>query len=454
MSVNSPRMVPVSCPSCRTQYTAPVQNVIDAGRDPRLKTMLLQGQLNLGVCPQCGASGMLGIPLVYHDAEKELLLCLTPQELHATENERQRAIGEMSNAIINSLTPDQRKGYLLQPRVFLTFQTLVEAILEADGITREMLQAQREKAQLVATLLRAVDDSLQLAALIDEHGDKIDYEFFALLTAQIDSARQSEQADTAERLTRLREVLLERTTTGEQVAKEQEAIEKALSGIDENLTREDLIERLIAIEGEYEEQILYVLVAMTRPLLDYRFFQLLTERLNRVEEEGNDELASRLKALRARVLDLAQKLDAQARARMQEKAQVLSEIVQSTDLKATIQARLDEIDDTFMAVLEANIAQSEQQHQHEAADKLRSVRNMIVAVLQESAPPTVRFINQLLSADYPNETRKMLIANQEMVTRDLLSTIDMLVQDLADRGNGEASERLKGIRAQAELHAQ
>jgi len=451
MSINPPRMVNVVCPACRTQYTAPIQSIVDVGREPRFKTLLLQGHLNVGVCPSCGAAGVLSVPFAYHDPEKELLFCLVPRELRVNENGRQHMIGEMSNAIINSLPSERRKGYLLQPRVFLSFQTLVEAILEADGITKEILQAQQEKIQAIEEMTQAVGDSLRLVALISEHKDKVDYEFFALLAASIDAAERGEQADAVGRLTKLREKLLEQTETGQNVARQQKAVEEALEGMDENLTREGLLERIIAIEEGYRDQILNILISLTRPLLDYRFFQLLTERIDKADKEKDSGLVDRLRGLRDEILDLTQSLDAQIRARTEEKARLLVEIVRSEDPRRVIKARMDEIDSIFMSVLETNIIQSEQQHRHDTANMLRSIRDMIADVLQESAPPTVRFINQLLRADYPDGTREMLRENQVMITADLISMMDALSKDLADREEKQTSEQLKGIMAQAQL---
>ncbi len=41
--------------------------------------------------------------------------------------------------------------------------------------------------------------------------------------------------------------------------------------------------------------------------------------------------------------------------------------------------------------------------------------------------------------------------NPAMVTAELVSMLDVLAQDFADRGEEQTSEGLKGIRAQAEL---
>jgi hypothetical protein len=427
-----------------------MQNVIDVDHNPQLKSLLLQGRLNVGVCPQCGTGGMLSAPLVYHDSSKDLLLCLIPQELGLTENDRQRTIGQLSNAIINHLPAEQRRGYLLQPKQFLTFQSFVEAILEADGITREMMAEQEARVQLISELVQVSDDSLRLAALINEHSDKIDVDFFALLAAHIQMAEE-QQSDSAAVLNQLRQTLIEKTEVGREIGEREKALEEMLEGIDENTTREELLSRVEAIAPVHAEQVLSMLIAVARPLIDYQFFQLLTQQIESLEVEGQAEQAEALKAKRSMILDIAQRLDAEIRARTREKANLLTEIVSSESPRDTIRARLQEFDSVFLSVLEANIAQAQAQHQHEVEGRLLSIRNLIVEVMQESAPPQIRFINQLLQAEYPDGTRSMLRENQAALDDDMLSLFDILANDLAESGDTETSERLTQIKAQAQL---
>ena len=452
MSVNSRPGATVQCPSCRTTYQVPMQNVIDVDRNPELKSLLLQGRLNVGVCPQCGTGGMLSAPLVYHDSSKDLLLCLVPQELGLTEHDRQRTIGQLSNAIINQLPAEQRRGYLLQPKQFLTFQSFAEAILEADGITREMMAEQEARVQLISELAQVSDDSLRLAALINEHSDKIDVDFFAVLAAHIELAEE-QQSESAAVLNQLRQTLIEKTEVGRQIGEREQALAEALEGLDENTTREELLERIEALAPVHAEQVLSMLIAVARPLIDYQFFQLLTQRIESLEAEGQAEPAESLKAKRSTILDIAQRLDTEARARTREKANLLTEIVSSESPRDVIRAHLQELDSVFVSVLEANIAQAQVQHQHEVEGHLRSVRNLIVEVMQESAPPQIRFVNQLLQADYPDGTRAMLKDNPAALNEEMLSLFDVLASDLAERGDTETSERLTQIKAQAQLLA-
>jgi hypothetical protein len=246
-------------------------------------------------------------------------------------------------------------------------------------------------------------------------------------------------------------MLMERTTAGQEVAKQEAALQKSLAGIDENLTREDLLDRITQIESDHVEQVLGVLIALARPLVDYQFFQLLTQRIDQAEQNGDSKTSSQLKSLRKDILELTQQLDAETREQMLEKAQLLTEIVQSQDRRATIRMHLQEIDASFLSVLEANIAQSQQQGQEQVTEQLRAIRTEISEVLQESAPPEFRLINRLLQAEYPDETRQMLKDNASAVNADFIGMLGTLAQDFAERGQEETSEQLKRLKAQAEL---
>ncbi|MEW5957878.1 MAG: CpXC domain-containing protein, partial [Chloroflexota bacterium] len=108
------QVVPVSCPNCRFQFTAPVQSIIN-GQDPAQKAALLQGAVNIAQCPQCGFTDILSTPLLYYDLEKELAFVLAPNNLQLSGVGQEKIIGSLTNALMNSLPAEQRKFYLLNP---------------------------------------------------------------------------------------------------------------------------------------------------------------------------------------------------------------------------------------------------------------------------------------------------------------------------------------------------
>jgi hypothetical protein len=435
-------MLPVTCPYCRAKFAAPIQRVVDVGQDPKLRVALLQGRLNVAACPQCGNAGMLNAPFIYHDLEKELALCFVPTELGLTATDQQKLIGDLTNAVLNSLPPERRKGYLLQPRIYLSLQGLIDTILQADGVTKEMIEAQRARGALVYELLDAKNDE-HLKQLVEEHDAELGYEFFQTLTATMETARTDGKDDLAQRLSALRTRLLDLTAVGKREAAQRKAIES----LGEKVTREDLLQKMVECEDEGQLQ---AYVALGRPLIDYTFFLALTEKINAAQAEGNSKESQRLMDLRARILEFQAKYDAQVAVALEWAANLLREILQSQDREATVRARLGEIDDTFFAVLSANIAQAEEEGEKKIADDLRQVGDLVVELLQESAPPEIRLINQLMRAEYPKGTKKVLEENAPQVTAELIKAMDFMVENLRGGGHNEASQRLSDIRAQAE----
>ena len=90
--------------------------------------------------------------------------------------------GRLVQQVIQALPPEQRKGYLFTPQAVLTLQGLVDRILDADGITAEVREAQRAKAALLQQFFTA--DDAELAELVKEHDSELDYAFFDMLTAR------------------------------------------------------------------------------------------------------------------------------------------------------------------------------------------------------------------------------------------------------------------------------
>jgi hypothetical protein len=60
---------------------ADLNQLFDTTADPDAKQRLLSGQFNIAHCQSCGYEGSIATPLIYHDAEKELLLTYFPPEL-------------------------------------------------------------------------------------------------------------------------------------------------------------------------------------------------------------------------------------------------------------------------------------------------------------------------------------------------------------------------------------
>jgi hypothetical protein len=425
------------------RFTAPMESIIDVGRNPQLKAQFLQGHINTAQCPQCGTQGPMTAPLLYHDPAQELALVLMPNELNLHHNDQQKIIGDLTNTLLNSLPPEQRKAYLLTPKTFITMQSLVNTVLEAEGVTPEMIEQQKAKARLINEFLQAQDEE-RLRKLVEEHDDQLDYEFFQILTTSAEAAQAEGRPEVAQALVGLRAILSDLSSQGRAAVAEVDASR----GLGETITREDLLSRLQAAESSQEFE---ALVAAGRPLLDYAFFQALTAQ---IEASSDADNASQLKALRSKILDTTAKQDEEARAAMQRAGDLLKAILQADDPQAFARQHLDEIDNAFFAILSANIQHAESENRKDMAQALQQLANMIIGLMEDQLPPDVRLLNQLLNTPYPDGTRQLLTAQREVVTPEFLTALDQIIVELDQANNTEMASHMRQVKEQAQLITQ
>lgn len=434
--------VPIQCPNCGTQYQTPVISMIDVGVYPELRSYFLSGQLNVAECPNCHTPVMLEVPLVYHDPKAEFLAIYFPQQLNIPELEKQKMIGELTQSLMRSLPPEQRKGYFFSPRQFVTRQSLADAVYGTMGISQEELDRQRKKSKLVEQLSVFADDPKGLQMMVKQNEKDLDGEFFSILAAMLEQATAVGDEKMSGKLTMLRENLMPITAWGKKAQKQRAAVES----LNDLKTPEEFLERMIAAD---EDEVAAITVA-ARPALDYAFFDSLTKRVDATSGPEKERLTRR----RDQLLELTQNLDNATRVSLEEAVQTLQEIINSPSPRSAVRQHLDEIDDVFMTVLTRNMQAAQEKKDEPMLQRLAMVYDEIMGMMQQSAPPEVQFINDLVMAPYPDGTRKLLQDNRELVTSELVDLIGQMADEMTRDEGGDAAEmvkRLRDIRAQAML---
>jgi len=437
-------VVPIQCPNCGNQYQAPIRTIIDVGQQPQLRQAFLSGQINLAVCPKCHAGGLLEVPLVYHDPAAEFLAVYFPQQLNIPEMEKQRMIGELTQGLMRSLPPEQRKGYFLSPRQFASRQSLMDAILGTMGISQEQLDRQRKKMKMVEQFSIMADDPKGLAMLVKGQDNQIDFEFFSILDNMLDQAEAMGDEKSAGRMQLLREKLMTLTTFGKRVARQQTAVES----LKDLKSPEEFLDKVIAADPD---EVTAIAVA-ARPLMDYQFFQGLTGRIDTSRGAEKDRLVK----LRDQLVDVTQKLDESARAGISEAVKLLEEILNSPSPRTAVHEHADQISDIFMSVLAANMERAEREKNTALLQRFQMVYDEVLSLVEEGLPPEVQLINELLRAPYPDGTRELLNQYREEVTPEVLDLMERMAADMAERkeedgGFAETAKRLRDIRTQAML---
>lgn len=87
------------CSRCGRSYQAPAYSFIDAVKEPRLKELVLSGELFIRECPECGRRELITTPVVYRDAS--CLVCLAYRNLLAEglEGVNGRLVGDVGSLI-------------------------------------------------------------------------------------------------------------------------------------------------------------------------------------------------------------------------------------------------------------------------------------------------------------------------------------------------------------------
>lgn len=439
MAMIPPQQVQLNCQNCGTPFVAPVWSFIDVGAQPELKNALLSGQLNVAVCPNCGAGGMLATPLMYHDPAKKLLLTLLPQELNLKPEDQERFVGELSRAIMDSLPADAPRGYVLTPRRFISMTSLIEAVLEADGIPPEVFKAQRARVELLSRLAEAMEadraaDQLEtpqskLAQIVAQNTDGLNYDFFLTLASYIDAATQQGRADSATMLTELRDRLLELS--------DFDAVQAGLQEPD--------IDSVIAALQAADVETLENTIADYRPSIDDDLFDRWEQHIDDMDATEAGAARDRLQLVRTTV----ERMDAEAQALFEGAANLLRSVLQADDPQAVLRERAAEINEAFLIVIDANMAAAARGGQQDVAQQLMQVRDWTLAVLQERMTPQERLINQLLTAESAGDATKLLRKNVGVVDQAFITQVNEMAAEMDQQGRKEFVDRLRQVAREA-----
>ncbi|MCL4255082.1 MAG: hypothetical protein KJ043_15055, partial [Anaerolineae bacterium] len=242
----------IRCSSCGTPFSIPVHSILDVSETPQFKNLLLAGRLNTAPCPNCGTMNTVITPLLYHDPSKELLIAMVPMELNLNKDDQERLIGNM----MNRLPKGNFKGYMFNPRRAMTTQGMVNQILEADGITQEMMDEQRARINLVQQCLEATSEEA-LQQLVSDNDAQMDDRFFQAFSLVIQRTLEDGQPQIAQQMLSIQTRVVELSSYGKALmakqAQQEQIIEEVASQLEtfvERISRENVLKLAIS----YAEQ--------------------------------------------------------------------------------------------------------------------------------------------------------------------------------------------------------
>jgi hypothetical protein len=428
----------INCPNCHQPVVAEIEQLFDIGVDPTSKSRLLSGATNIIRCAACGFQGNLATPIVYHDPQKELLLTFVPAELGLPMNEQERVIGPMINKAVSSLPQEKRKGYLFRPQTMLTYQGMIERILETDGITREMLQAQQQRMSLLQRLMEASSEEARIE-IAKQNDALIDGDFFTLLRRVAEMAAMSGDRESTAQMSVLQKQLVSATTFGKQLEAQTREVEAAVQSLQEHgeqLTQEKLLDLVIQAPNETR---LNVLVSLARPGMDYTFFGMLSERIEK--ETGAEK--ERLLKLRERLLELTRQIDQQMAEHADQARKNLQAIITAQNPVEAMEQSMAAVDEVFIQVLGQELEAARKQGDLERIGKLHQVEETIQKA--SAPPPEIAFIDELVNTPDDAAMQALLDERKQEINSDLVDSLTQLVAQQQTEQEPELYQRLQTL---------
>jgi hypothetical protein len=170
--------------------------------------------------------------------------------------------------------------------------------------------------------------------------------------------------------------------------------------------------------------------------MDYQFFQLLSERIEKAAAEDKPKLA----ALREKLLALTQEVDLEMQAQTAEVKKLLDGILDAPDVPAAFEKAIPAINELFVEVLRNELETAQRSNDQARLSKLQ----VVVDLLQKAStpPPGYALIDELLSAKTDAERQQILENHRSEVTQEFLDTLNGVVAQVESQGSGDKDKEL------------
>lgn len=409
------------CPRCGGQMLADVQQIFDVAQDPMDKERLLRGAANIALCPSCGYQSGIAMPIVYHDPDKELLLTYFPPEMNMNIDEQEKIMGPLIKKVVDSLPPEKKKGYLFQPRKMLKYETLINTILEADGITKEMIDEQRYKGELLRRLLQTSPDAL--VEVIHQEESHIDQAFFMMFSSAMQGALQMRDQKTLDALRSLQQVLFTETEYGRQLKVRADSTNQAIKDLQETGDKLDRDTLLQLVLNAKDDAYLQTIASLARGGMDYEFFSKLTAAIDAAEGEEKEKYTKTRESL----LTLVQEIDKAVAEEKEARRELLEAILKQDDMEGALYQAVQGIDETFTEIAKQELDAARKSGDFMRSGKIQQLLDLIKKLY--TAPEEVQLLEKMLSTETDEELNTVIEEEPKMKSDDMRALVTSLIEE-------------------------
>jgi hypothetical protein len=317
-------------------------------------------------------------------------------------------------------------------------QTMIEKVLQADGITKEMLEGQQKRLALIQRLL-TIPQAADRTAIIQQEEALVDESLFSILSHLVESAMAQSDQQLARGLAAVQQELLSQTKVGKELQSQSLEAEAALKSLqqasEKGMTREILLDLLTEAPTETRFN---TLVSLARSGLDYSFYQILADRITAAPEDQKQKLVE----MREKLLKLTSEIDKVMQKQQGETRKLLERILAAPDIRQAAMDAIESINDMFMEILQSELQVARQKAD---LDRIGKLQKVITVVEEASAPPPeLELIDKLISAPDEAARQQFLQENTALVTQEFIDLLNnLMVQSETQPQLQEAKEQIQ-----------
>jgi len=171
----------ISCPECGHSQQVELYDSINVAQQPELKTALMENRLNRVQCAGCEASFRVDKPLLYHDADRNILIHWMPDSAVSREeilDEFDKSMEELRTALPADMEPPRVRLVFTRVQlvelVFIIEAGMEERVVEHIKYTihsQNMNRVPPAEKQLLLNVQDSTTDELIFAVMGAENGE-------------------------------------------------------------------------------------------------------------------------------------------------------------------------------------------------------------------------------------------------------------------------------------------
>ncbi len=235
----------------------------------------------------------------------------------------------------------------------------------------------------------------------------------------------------AQQLALFQQELLQETKVGQEIQEKMKSSQKAMEDLQEaakaGLTREKLLDLFIEAPDEIYTN---TLIGMVRSGLDYEFFQILSQK---IDKESDSEQKTKLSTMRDFLVNLTAQIDAQVQEEKKHARETLNKILTEANIEAGLQKYGNELNDYFVEAVKDGLEEARKAADLEKISKLGQLNTMIEEA--NKPPAEIEFVESLLKAPDAEAIKQLLNEKPDVINDEFIQLLASLINQTEQDGN-------------------